>query len=80
MLQVSHSTNNNKNTPKTLIAVEYTCVKVELAMNFQMRVSNKTLEFLDMNPIGNIFYSNEWRWFIHTLDPGFANLGVFFVL
>ncbi|PHU30725.1 Eukaryotic initiation factor 4A-6 [Capsicum chinense] len=56
---VSHSTNNNKNTPKTLIAVEYTCVKVELAMNFQMRVSNKTLEFLDMNPTGNIVYSNE---------------------
>ncbi|CAN4119684.1 unnamed protein product [Withania somnifera] len=54
ILQVLHSTDNNKNASKALIAAEYTGVKVELAKDFQMGVSNKTPEFLEMNPIGKI--------------------------
>ncbi|KAG5569385.1 hypothetical protein H5410_059151 [Solanum commersonii] len=49
-----HSTNNNKNASKALIAAEYTGVKVEHAKDFQMGVSNKTSEFLEMNPIGKV--------------------------
>lgn len=54
MALILHSTNNNKNTSKALIAAEYTGVKVDLAKDFQMGVSNKTPEFLEMNPIGKV--------------------------
>ena len=39
---------------KALIAAEYSGVQVELAENFEMGVSNKTPEFLKMNPIGKV--------------------------
>lgn len=52
--QVFHAGNGNKNAFKALIAAEYTGVQIELAKNFVMGVSNKTPEFLKMNPIGKV--------------------------
>ncbi|BBG96219.1 hypothetical protein Prudu_004966 [Prunus dulcis] len=44
----------NKNAFKTLIVAEYTGVKVELAPDFEMGVTNKTPEYLKLNPIGKV--------------------------
>jgi elongation factor 1-gamma len=49
-----HAGKTNKNAYKTLIAAEYSGVDVKLAENFEMRVTNKTPEFLKMNPIGKV--------------------------
>jgi elongation factor 1-gamma len=49
-----HSGAGNKNAYKGLIAAEYSGVKVELVKNFEMGVSNKTPEFLKMNPLGKV--------------------------
>nr|QDK54758.1 translation elongation factor [Polygonum cuspidatum] len=49
-----HSGSNNKNAYKALIAAEYTGVRVELAKDFKMGESNKTPDFLKMNPIGKV--------------------------
>lgn len=49
-----HAGSTNKNAMKALIVAEYTCVKVELVKDFQMGLSNKTPEFLGMNPIGKV--------------------------
>ncbi|KAJ0085544.1 hypothetical protein Patl1_07581 [Pistacia atlantica] len=54
MALVLHAGNTNKNAFKALIAAEYSGVKVELVKNFEMGVSNKTPEFLKMNPIGKV--------------------------
>ncbi|KAF7824985.1 elongation factor 1-gamma [Senna tora] len=54
MALVLHAGSTNKNAFKTLIAAEYSGVKVELVKNFEMGVSNKTPEFLKMNPIGKV--------------------------
>nr|ACU24584.1 unknown [Glycine max] len=54
MALILHATKTNKNAFKTLIAAEYSGVQVELAPNFEMGVSNKTPEFLKMNPIGKV--------------------------
>ncbi|KAJ1392794.1 Thioredoxin-like superfamily [Sesbania bispinosa] len=54
MALVLHARNNNKNAFKALIAAEYSGVQVELVNNFEMGVSNKTPEFLKMNPIGKV--------------------------
>lgn len=51
--QVLHS-KQNKNTNKTLIVSEFNGVKVELTKDFQMGVTNKTPEFIKMNPIGKV--------------------------
>ncbi|URE29843.1 hypothetical protein MUK42_12909 [Musa troglodytarum] len=51
---VLHAGDTNKNGFKALIAAEYSGVQVELAKNFVMGVSNKTPEFLKMNPIGKV--------------------------
>uniref|UniRef100_A0A5B6Z410 Putative elongation factor 1-gamma-like n=1 Tax=Davidia involucrata TaxID=16924 RepID=A0A5B6Z410_DAVIN len=79
MALVLHSGNTNKNAFKTLIAAEYTGVKVELVQNFEMGVSNKTPEFLKMNPIGKvpvletpdgpIFESNAIARYVTRLKP-----------
>ncbi|KAK8942866.1 Elongation factor 1-gamma 1 [Platanthera zijinensis] len=53
-LKVLHSGLPNKNAFKTLIAAEYSGVEVQVVKNFQMGVSNKTPEFLKMNPIGKV--------------------------
>ncbi|KAE8687417.1 Elongation factor 1-gamma 2 [Hibiscus syriacus] len=49
-----HAGNTNKNAFKALIAAEYSGVEVKLVQNFEMGVSNKTPEFLKMNPIGKV--------------------------
>ncbi|XP_057975149.1 elongation factor 1-gamma-like [Malania oleifera] len=54
MALILHAGNTNKNAFKALIAAEYSGVKVELVKNFEMGVSNKTPEFLKMNPIGKV--------------------------
>ncbi|XAR56289.1 hypothetical protein NMG60_11036715 [Bertholletia excelsa] len=54
MALVLHAGKTNKNAFKTLIAAEYSGVKVELAQNFEMGVSNKTPEYIKMNPIGKV--------------------------
>ncbi|GFZ09556.1 translation elongation factor EF1B, gamma chain [Actinidia rufa] len=51
---VLHAGKTNKNAFKALIAAEYSGVQVELAQNFEMGVSNKTPEFIKMNPIGKV--------------------------
>lgn len=53
-MQVIHAGKTNKNSYKTLIAAEYTGVKVELAPDFEMGVSNRTPDFIKMNPIGKV--------------------------
>jgi elongation factor 1-gamma len=52
--QVLHSGSGNKNAYKALIAAEYCGINVELAKNFEMGVSNKTPEFIKMNPLGKV--------------------------
>ncbi|KAE9446812.1 hypothetical protein C3L33_21275, partial [Rhododendron williamsianum] len=54
MALVLYAGRSNKNAFKTLIAAEYSGVRVEMAQNFEMGVSNKTPEFLKMNPIGKV--------------------------
>ncbi|XP_043703211.1 elongation factor 1-gamma 2-like [Telopea speciosissima] len=54
MALVLHAGNNNKNAFKALIAAEYSGVQVELTKNFEMGVSNKSPEFLKMNPLGKV--------------------------
>ncbi|GLJ16735.1 hypothetical protein SUGI_0287910 [Cryptomeria japonica] len=44
----------NKNAAKAFIAAEYVGVTINLTPNFQIGVTNKTPEFLKMNPIGKI--------------------------
>lgn len=62
--QILHAGNTNKNALKALIAAEYSGVQVEFAKNFEMGVTNKTPEFLKMNPIGKVCYkcSNGVGW------------------
>ncbi|XP_024032749.1 elongation factor 1-gamma, partial [Morus notabilis] len=52
--QVLHAGKGNKNAAKALIVAEYIGVKVDLVENFEMGVSNKTPEFIKMNPIGKV--------------------------
>ena len=54
MLQILHAVKTKKNSFKTLITSEYTFVKVELAIIFEMGVSNKPLEFIKMKPPGKV--------------------------
>ncbi|KAJ7555369.1 hypothetical protein O6H91_05G034200 [Diphasiastrum complanatum] len=49
-----HMSPGNKNALKSVIAAEYTGVKIQIAPNFQMGVSNKTPEFLKLNPLGKV--------------------------
>ncbi|PON83971.1 S-crystallin [Trema orientale] len=49
-----HSALPNKNAFKSLIVAEHAGVKIEVAANFELGVTNKTPEFLKMNPIGKI--------------------------
>lgn len=52
--QILHASSTNKNALKALVTAEYSGVKVELVKDFVMGVSNKTPEFLKMNPIGKV--------------------------
>lgn len=79
MALILHAGNPNKNAWKALIAAEYCGVKVELVKEFQMGVSNKTPEFLKMNPIGKVpvletpdgcvFESNAIARYVTKLKP-----------
>ena len=53
-LQIMHSVPGNKNVFKALIAAEYVGVDIKMVDNFQMGVSNKTPEFIKMNPLGKV--------------------------
>ena len=55
-----HAGNTNKNAWKGLIAAKYSGVQLELVKDFQMGVSNKTPEFLKMNPLGKV--SDEFHY------------------
>ncbi|KAL8482447.1 hypothetical protein ACS0TY_028574 [Phlomoides rotata] len=78
MALVLHS-NEYKNAFKALIVAEYTGAKVELVKDFQIGVSNKTPEFLKMNPTGKIpvletpdgslFESNAIARYVARLTP-----------
>ncbi|KAE9591917.1 putative translation elongation factor EF1B, gamma chain, S-crystallin [Lupinus albus] len=54
MALILHAASTNKNTYKALIAAEYNGVHVQLAPNFEMGVSNKTPQFLKLNPLGKV--------------------------
>lgn len=54
MALILHAQKGNKNATKAIIAAEYSGVQVELAPNFTNGVSNKTPEFIKMNPLGKI--------------------------
>ncbi|KAL4580776.1 hypothetical protein LXL04_016978 [Taraxacum kok-saghyz] len=54
MALVIHAAKTNKNAFKALIAAEYSGVEIKWAENFEMGVTNKTPEFLKMNPIGKV--------------------------
>ena len=54
MALILHSGLPNKNASKALIAAEYSGIEVEFVKDFQMGVSNKTPEFIKMNPIGKV--------------------------
>lgn len=85
MALILHAGNGNNNAWKALIAAEYSGVKVELAKDFQMGVSNKTPEFLKMNPMGKIpvletpdgavFESNAIARYVARLNPDTALFG-----
>ncbi|KAM7478776.1 hypothetical protein LguiA_026989 [Lonicera macranthoides] len=85
MALVLHAGKTNKNAYKALIAAEYAGVKVEITPNFEMGVSNKTPEFLKMNPIGKvpvletpdgpIFESNAIARYVAKLKPGNSLFG-----
>lgn len=58
--QVLHAGKTNKNSFKALIAAEYNGVEVKVVPDFEMGVSNKTPEFIKMNPIGKVaFYFDK---------------------
>ncbi|KAI7726269.1 hypothetical protein M8C21_006749 [Ambrosia artemisiifolia] len=54
MTLVMHVGKPNKNALKVLITAEYVGVEVKCPENFEMGVSNKTPEFLKMNPLGKV--------------------------
>ncbi|KAB2051282.1 hypothetical protein ES319_A12G045100v1 [Gossypium barbadense] len=54
MALILHAGKTNKNAFKALIAAEYSGVQVKMVENFEMGVSNKTPEFIKMNPLGKV--------------------------
>ncbi|KAI3788883.1 hypothetical protein L2E82_01664 [Cichorium intybus] len=85
MTLIIHAGSNNKNVFKALIAAEYVGVEIKMAENFKMGESNKTPEFLKMNPIGKvpvletpegpIFESNAIARYVASLKPESSLLG-----
>nr|POF19826.1 elongation factor 1-gamma [Quercus suber] len=76
---ILHAVKREKNSYKTLITAEYHSVKVELAPNFEMGVSNKPPEFIKMKPTGKVpvvetpdgpvFESNAIACYVTRLKP-----------
>ncbi|KAH9543129.1 hypothetical protein CY35_13G046000 [Sphagnum magellanicum] len=54
MALVLHAPASNKNAFMALVSAEYVGVKLELAPSFQMGVTNKSPEFLNLNPLGQV--------------------------
>ncbi|XP_058743184.1 elongation factor 1-gamma 3-like isoform X2 [Vicia villosa] len=54
MALILHTGEGNKNVYKALIAAEYASVQVQYTPNFEFGVSNKTPQFLKMNPLGKV--------------------------
>ncbi|KAK1430185.1 hypothetical protein QVD17_12744 [Tagetes erecta] len=54
MALIMHVGKPNKNALKVLIAAAYVGVEVKCTENFEMGVSNKTPDFLKMNPLGKV--------------------------
>ncbi|KAI7753331.1 hypothetical protein M8C21_029463 [Ambrosia artemisiifolia] len=54
MALIIHSVKQSKNVYKALITAEYVGVEIKVVDDFQIGVSNKTPEFLKMNPIGKV--------------------------
>ncbi|XP_022949688.1 elongation factor 1-gamma-like [Cucurbita moschata] len=54
MALVLHAGKTNKNGFKALIVAQYNGVEVKLVPDFEMGVSNKTPEFVKMNPLGKV--------------------------
>lgn len=54
MALLLHTSNSNKNAFKALIAADYVGVKIECTQNFEFGVSNRTPEFLKLNPFGKV--------------------------
>lgn len=67
MEQVLHSPKVNKNAYKALVAAQYVGVKVETTSDFQMGVSNKSPEFLKLNPIGKVLVFGHIHVFLDAL-------------
>lgn len=63
-LQVLHTYKGNKNADKALIAAEYVGVKIDVPSDFAMGVTNKTPEFLKMNPMGKVW---ELCWYLNVI-------------
>lgn len=58
-----HSWKTNKNAYKAFIAAEYNGVKLDLSPDFTMGVTNKSPEYLKMNPIGKVnkYSGDAWQ-------------------
>ncbi|CAA7022778.1 unnamed protein product [Microthlaspi erraticum] len=54
MALVMHTYKGNKSADKALIVAEYVGVKITVPSDFEMGVTNKTPEFLKMNPMGKV--------------------------
>ncbi|KAL5056693.1 hypothetical protein RYX36_037375 [Vicia faba] len=54
MALILHTSQGNKNAYKALIAAEYASVEVQYTPHFEFGVSNKTPQFLKMNPLGKV--------------------------
>lgn len=61
MWQTLHSGKINKNAYKALIAAEYVGVKVNTTPTFEMGVTNKSPEFLKLNPYGKVIDSSSYK-------------------
>ena len=58
-MQRMHVNENNKNGFKALIAAEYVGVEVDVIGGFEFGVTNKTEEFLKLNPFGKVIIISE---------------------
>lgn len=54
-----------QNSNKALVAAEYAGVKVDVASDFKMGETNKTPEFLKLNPAGKV---QLWTQQLYMLD------------
>ncbi|XP_071703418.1 elongation factor 1-gamma 2-like [Rutidosis leptorrhynchoides] len=53
MTLIMHAGRRNRNVYKALIVAEYVGVEVKMCDNFKVGVSNRSSEFIKMNPLGH---------------------------